>query len=168
MAVVFTGLFNISLEQAIVPNCLKSASVIPVQKQAVVRSLNHPVALTPIVMKCFIMSPLSWTITSLLTGGTGPRILFLWHSTLPCHICNSGTSMYTSCSLTTAPPFNIDPVKLAMKLKNVGLKTYLCYWIQDFLTNRPQTLHMGKYSSTSITLNTGAPQGCVLSPLLYS
>ncbi len=49
-----------------------------------------------------------------------------------------------------------------------SLNTSLCDWIQDFLTARPQVLKVGQFTSNSITLNIGAPQGCVLSPLLYS
>ncbi len=37
-----------------------------------------------------------------------------------------------------------------------------------FLTGRPQVVKVGQFTSNSITLNVGAPQGCVLSPLLYS
>ncbi len=33
---------------------------------------------------------------------------------------------------------------------------------------RPQVVKMGQFTSNSITLNVGAPEGCVLSPLLYS
>ena len=36
----------------------------------------------------------------------------------------------------------------------------------DFLTGNPQVVRVGR--STTLILNTGAPQGCVLSPLLYS
>ena len=43
--------------------------------------------------------------------------------------------------------------------------TSLCNWILDFLTGRPQVVRVG--NNTSPTLM-GAPQGCVLSPLLYS
>ncbi len=32
----------------------------------------------------------------------------------------------------------------------------------------PQVVKVGQFTSNSITLNVGAPQGCVLSPLLYS
>ena len=32
----------------------------------------------------------------------------------------------------------------------------------------PQVAKVGKNTSTSLILNTGAPQGCVLNPLLYS
>ncbi len=38
----------------------------------------------------------------------------------------------------------------------------------DFLTARPQVVKVGQFTSNSITLNIGAPPGCVLSPLLYS
>ena len=33
---------------------------------------------------------------------------------------------------------------------------------------RPQVVKVGNNISTSLILNTGAPQGCLLSPLLYS
>jgi hypothetical protein len=32
----------------------------------------------------------------------------------------------------------------------------------------PQVVGVGNNTATMLTLNTGAPQGCVLSPLLYS
>lgn len=38
----------------------------------------------------------------------------------------------------------------------------------DFLTNRPQHVRLGHHTSSTVTLNTGVPQGCVLSPILYS
>ncbi|KAK3555163.1 hypothetical protein QTP86_010050 [Hemibagrus guttatus] len=38
----------------------------------------------------------------------------------------------------------------------------------DFLTNRPQNVRSSHIYSTTITLKTGIPQGCVLSPFLYS
>lgn len=38
----------------------------------------------------------------------------------------------------------------------------------DFLTERPQSVWVGQNSSSVITLSTGSPQGCVLSPLLFT
>ncbi len=55
-----------------------------------------------------------------------------------------------------------------VKLSDLGLNTSLCDWIQDFLTGKPQMVKVGQFTSNSITLNIGAPQGCVLCPLLYS
>jgi hypothetical protein len=47
----------------------------------------------------------------------------------------------------------IVPSKLIIKLGALGMNPALCNWVLDFLTGR---------------LNTGAQQGCVLSPILYS
>ncbi|KAI3369842.1 hypothetical protein L3Q82_024428 [Scortum barcoo] len=44
----------------------------------------------------------------------------------------------------------------------------LCNWLLDFLTERPQSVRVGKNTSSVITLSTGSPQGCVLSPLLFT
>ena len=40
--------------------------------------------------------------------------------------------------------------------------------VLDFLTGHPQVVKVGNNISTPLILNTGAPQGCLLSPLLYS
>ena len=62
----------------------------------------------------------------------------------------------------------IVPAKLITKLRILGLNTSLCNWILDFLTGHPQVVRVGNNTSAMLILNTGAPQGCVLSPLLYS
>src|SRR5512146_2007000 len=61
----------------------------------------------------------------------------------------------------------VIPSKLLIKLRNLDIDTSLCNWIMDFLTNRPQNVRSGHICSTTVTLNTGVPQGCVLSPFLY-
>ena len=58
--------------------------------------------------------------------------------------------------------------KLITKLRTLELNTSLCNWILDFLTGHPQVVRVGNNTSATLILNTGAPQGCVLSPLLYS
>ena len=66
-------------------------------------------------------------------------------------------------------PFNtIVPSKLITKLRTPGLNTSLCNWILDFLARHPQVVRVGNNTTAMLILNTGAPQGCVLSPLLYS
>ena len=54
------------------------------------------------------------------------------------------------------------------KLLLLGLNTATCLWIQDFLMERPQSVQVRTNTSNSITLSTGSPQGCVLSPLLVT
>jgi len=60
----------------------------------------------------------------------------------------------------------IVPSRLAGRMIELGLNTPLCAWILDFLTARPQVVRVGRHTPRSLTLNTGSPQGCVLSPLL--
>ncbi|XP_055742496.1 probable RNA-directed DNA polymerase from transposon BS isoform X1 [Salvelinus fontinalis] len=62
----------------------------------------------------------------------------------------------------------IVPSKVITKLRILGLNTSLCNWILDFLTGHPKVVRVGSNTSAMLILNTGAPQGCVLSPLLYS
>ncbi|KAI5620655.1 gastrula zinc finger protein XlCGF28.1-like [Silurus asotus] len=62
----------------------------------------------------------------------------------------------------------IIPQHLIEKLNLLGLNTSLCNWILDFLTGRPQAVRIGNSISSTTTLSTGAPQGCVLSPLLFT
>ncbi len=54
------------------------------------------------------------------------------------------------------------------KLNLLGLNNSLCNWILDLLTGRPQSVRVGHNTSSTTTLSTGAPQGCVLSPLLFT
>jgi hypothetical protein len=67
--------------------------------------------------------------------------------------------------LTTAQ--RSTPSKLINKLRTLGPYTSLCNWILDFLMGYPQVVMVGNNTSTTLILNTGAPQRWVLSPLLY-
>jgi gmma-aminobutyric acid receptor subunit gamma/cGMP-dependent protein kinase 2 len=59
-------------------------------------------------------------------------------------------------------------MKFIIKLRTLGLNTSLCNWILDFLMGHLQLVRVGNNTSATLILNTGAHQGCVLSPLLYS
>jgi hypothetical protein len=61
----------------------------------------------------------------------------------------------------------IVPSKLINKLRTMGLNNSLCNWILDFLMCRPQVVRVGNTTCATLILNTGTPQGCVLSPFLY-
>ena len=72
-------------------------------------------------------------------------------------------------SLATARAFNNTvPSKLITKLRTPGQNACLYTSILDFLTGRPQVVRVGSNTSATLILNTGSPQGCVLSPVLYS
>ena len=52
---VLTRIFNVSLQTASVPPCLKAATIILIPKKMTINGLNdyRPITLTSVVMKCF-------------------------------------------------------------------------------------------------------------------
>ncbi|KAI5619394.1 gastrula zinc finger protein XlCGF28.1-like [Silurus asotus] len=181
LAGVFTDIFNLSLAQAAVPTCFKCTSIVPVPKHSNPTCLNdyRPVALTPIVMKCFELLVLAHLKDSLPTTfdsqlfayrsnrSTEDAVSMALHSVLT-HLDKKNTYarmlfVYFSSAFNT-----IIPTKLIAKLLDLGINTSTCNWVMDFLTKRPQQVRSGSICSNTITLNIGVPQGCVLSPFLYS
>ncbi len=63
---------------------------------------------------------------------------------------------------------SIIPDTLQNKMTQLSVPTSVCQWITSFPTDRQQVVRLGKFSSSTRTISTGAPQGCVLSPLLFS
>ncbi|KAK3539575.1 hypothetical protein QTP70_010270 [Hemibagrus guttatus] len=181
LADVFTDIFNISLSSAVVPTCLKTTTINPVPKKSPVSCLNdyRPVALTPIIMKCFERLVMK-QIKDLLPPSLDP-MQFAYH---PNHSTDDVITTTLCLALTHrdnkdsyvrmlfidfSSAFNtIIPQHLTEKLSLLGINTFLCNWILDFLTGRPQSVRIGNSTSSATTLNTGAPQGCVLSPLLFT
>lgn len=62
----------------------------------------------------------------------------------------------------------IIPQHLVNKLGPLALNTPHQNWILDFLMNRPQVERVGANFSSTTSLSTGSPQGCILSHLLYT
>ncbi len=60
------------------------------------------------------------------------------------------------------------PLTSSQTAQTNSVPTSICQWINIFLTCRQQLVRLGKYTSSTRTISTGAPQGCVLSPLLFS
>ncbi len=178
---VFTDIFNISLSQAVVPTCFKATTIIPVPKKSSPSCFNdyRPVALTPILMKCFerlvmqhiksvlppSLDPFQFAYRS--NRSTDDAIATALHPALT-HL-DKKDSYVRMLFIDFSSAFNtIIPQQLTHKLVQLGLNTSLCNWLLDFLTGRPQAVRVGINTSSTITLNTGAHQGCVLSPLLFT
>ncbi len=178
---IFTDIFNISQTQAVVPTCFKATTIIPVPKKPSPSCFNdyRPVALTPILMKCFerlvmqhiksvlppSLDPFQFVYRS--NRSTDDVIATALHPALT-HLDKTDTYVRLL-FIDFSSAFNtIIPQQLIHKLVQLGLNTSLCNWLLDFLTGRPQAVRVGSNTSSTITLNTGAPQGCVLSPVLFT
>ncbi|XP_030623600.1 alpha-1,3-galactosyltransferase 2-like [Chanos chanos] len=59
----------------------------------------------------------------------------------------------------------IQPMKLIVKLADLGVPTLTCNWILNFLTGRPQVVKMGNKVSAELTVSTGSLQPKTLCPL---
>ncbi|KAK3550939.1 hypothetical protein QTP70_010116 [Hemibagrus guttatus] len=161
------------------PMCLKTMTIVPVPKMSTDSCLDDycPVALTPIVMKCFerlvmrhIKTQLPPSLDPLqfayhLNHSTDDAITTTLHLALT-HLDNKD-SYIRMLFINFSSAFNtIIPQHLIEKLSLLGLNISLCNWTLDFL--RPQSVRIRNSISNTTTLSTGAPQGCVLSPLLFT
>ncbi|KAI4886293.1 hypothetical protein NFI96_002282 [Prochilodus magdalenae] len=153
----------------------------PVSKTPAITCLNdyRPVALTSTAMKC--LERLGKThICSSLPATMDPH-QFAYRSN---RSTDDAIALTVHCALTHldrknsyvrmlfidySSAFNtIIPAKLIPKLTDLGLNSHLFNWVLDFQIGIPQVVRVGNSFSSTLTLSTGAPQGCVLSPLLYS
>ncbi|KAK3549938.1 hypothetical protein QTP86_016875, partial [Hemibagrus guttatus] len=163
------------------PRCFKRSTIILVPKKPKISGLNNyrPVALTSVVMKSFERLVLVY-----LKDITGPLLdphqfayranrsvddavnmgmhYILQHLDRPGNYARILFVDFSSAFNT------IIPDRLQTKLMEISVPTPICQWITNFLTGRQQQVRLGKLTSGSLTISTGAPQGCVLSPLLFS
>ncbi|KAI4899182.1 hypothetical protein NFI96_003321 [Prochilodus magdalenae] len=173
--------YFLSLAQAAVPTIFKTATIVPVPKHPTASALNdfRPVELTPIISKCFerlVLSHLKSSLPATLDShqfayrsnrSTEDAISTALHTALTHLDCQN--SYVRKLFIDFSAAFNtVIPSKLISKLSHLGISITLCNWILDFLTDRPQSVKLDNLSSSVISLNTGVPQGCVLSPILYS
>ncbi len=142
LAPIFTQIFNRPLELCEVPSCFKCSTIIPV----LLDPLQFAYKANRSVDDAVNMG-LHFILQHLDRPGTYVRILFVDFSSA----------------------FNtIIPDTLQNKLTQLSIPTSVCQWFTSSLTDRQQLVRLGKCSSSTCTISTGAPQGCVLSPLLFS
>ncbi len=162
------------------PCCFKCSTIIPVPKKHKIIGLNNyrPVSLTSVVMKSFERLVLAY-----LKDITGPLLdplqfayranrsvdeavnmglhYILQHLDKPGSYARILFVDFSSAFKTIMPD-------LSIKLTQFSVPTSICQWITSFLTDRQQLVRLGKLTFRTITISTGSPQGCVLSPLLFS
>ena len=181
LAPVFTKLFEKSLSLGTIPQLWKQSIIIPIPKGKQTKEMNdfRPISLTCSVMKCLekivlklLMSQVGGQIDVMQfayrqSRGVDDAILTYLHNIYNHldHVGNSVRCLFVDFSI----PFNtIVPHILIKKLIEMQPHPTLILWIQDFFNERQQYVHMRNVNSKVRTINIGAPQGCVLSPVLFS
>ncbi|KAI2664123.1 RNA-directed DNA polymerase from mobile element jockey [Labeo rohita] len=178
---IFHSIFWESYRTAIIPTLWKTSTITPVPKKPHPSEPNQyrPVALTPIVMKCMekiILQLILPTVSTQLDSyqfayrpkrGTEDAVACLLHSLL--HHLQTPHNFASVLFVDFSSAFNtIQRHLLIKKLQHLNVTPLLIHWINNFLSSRPQTVKIGITTSSTIITNTGAPQGCVLSPFLYT
>ena len=174
-------LFQSTMNMFKIPLTWKKAKIVPLPKkpQPTVMNDYRPVALTPILMKCLeriVLSKLLPQVKSQIDPlqfayqakrGVEDATLTLVHN-LQQHLDGVGNSTRVL-FVDFSSAFNtMQPHLLINKLRSLNVNSGLTLWIHDFLTKRQQQVCIGDTWSKTLVTNTGAPQGCVLSPVLFT
>ena len=175
------SLYNLSLQQSIVPDLWKMSCVVPIPKIARPTELNdmRPVALTSNIMKVLerlvlrrlkpqtehAQDPLQFAYQE--SVGVDDAVLYLLHRAYSYLDVRGNHVRIMFFDFSSA--FNtIQPRLLRSRLDSMGLPSSITAWITDYLTNRPQYVRLGSCVSDTIKSSTGAPQGTVLAPYLFT
>ena len=181
LSCVFKRLFQLFLNTHFVPRTWRTSTIIPVPKKANAKALNdyRPVALTSILCKCMErvvcnqltasvadhMDPLqfAYRVGRGVDDATSTLLnIILSHLDKPTTFCRVLFMDFTSAFNT------LQPHLLISRLLDLQVSPDIVLWIRAFLNDRPQRVSVDGCLSDELVLNTGAPQGCVLSPVLFS
>ena len=184
LAPIFTRLYQLTLDLGVIPQIWKTSSIIPVPKgnrKGRSTDLNAfcPVALTSNVMKCLerlILKHLLSQAGSFIdpfqfayrqNRGVEDAVLVLLYG-IYSHL--DIPKSYVRCTfIDLSSAFNtITPHLLINKLIEMEVDVKIVLWVHNFLTNRQQSVRLGNIKSPTLLTNTGAPQGCVLSPVIFT
>ena len=174
-------IFNPSLQLGQVPALWKTSCIVPVPKLKRPAELNdyRPVALTSHIMKTLerlllhllrlevkdTLDPLQFAYKEHI--GVDDAVLYMLHRALS-HLEEPGAYVRIMFFDFSSAFNTIQPIILRDKLKEMGVDPSFVSWITDYLTERPQFVRLGNCVSGTVMSSTGAPQGTVLAPFLFT
>ena len=180
-APILLKIFVRSYEESQVPLLMKEAHVVPLHKGGSKLSTNNyrPVSLTPIIAKVFeslIYDPLLAHVegNNMLkevqhgfrkSRSTNSNMLLFWDD-----VASLADKKYEVSIIYTDLRKAFDSVPhdlLCLKLMKYGVEGANLRWIQNFLNARRQKVRIGDCLSDPIAVESGVPQGGVLSGLMF-
>ena len=172
-------LFQLCIDSHVFPASWLSSEIVPIPKNNSVKVPNdlRPVALTSIVIRCFerillkILEP-SKLVDNLQFAYVGGRSVDDASLTM-IHLLQSHLDALRHYArvlfIDFSSAFNtIQPHVMIQKLVDKGVNSHLVMLVYSFLPKRPQYVRFKSSYSDPIDVNTGAPQGCVLSALPFT
>ncbi len=177
---VFQNMYQMSIDLHRIPSIWKTSNIVPVPKKQnpTVNNDYRPVALTSIAMKCFeriiktrlvaeisdVLDPLQFAYRT--RRGVEDATITLLHNIYK-HL-EMADSYVRILFVDFSSAFNtIQPHLLMTKLKNMDVNPNIIKWLKSFLVDRSQFVSVNGVKSSVLHTSTGAPQGCVLSPVLF-
>ncbi|KAI3363931.1 hypothetical protein L3Q82_001533 [Scortum barcoo] len=99
--------------------------------------------------------------------GVDDAVIYLLHTSLT-HLEKAGSTVRIMFFDFSSAFNTIQPRLLGDKLQLAGVDHHLTTWILDYLTHRPQFVRVQGFESDRLLCSTGAPQGTVLAPFLFT
>ncbi|XP_078802582.1 uncharacterized protein LOC144991990 [Oryzias latipes] len=178
---VLQHLYNLSLNLQRIPVLWKTSCLVPVPKKNHPESPSdyRPIALTSHVMKVMerlvlshlrpLVSPFQDPLQFAYQPKAGVEDALLYLLQRAYSSLEKPNTTVRIMFFDFSSAFNtIQPRLMREKLEKMQVDAPLVSWIEDYLTGRPQFVRLQSCVSETLTSNTGAPQGTVLSPFLFT
>jgi len=173
-------IFNVSIQEGVVPNIWKQAHIIAIPKTKPANSIEtdlRPISLTATVSKVFeslvgrwMLEAISDKLDSKQFGAVKGRstshalvdMMHAWHRALDER--KSARVLFVD----YAKAFDhVDHPTVIRKLAALGVPPILLRWLHSFLTNRQQRVKIRDFFSNWASPNGGMPQGTWLGPYVF-
>ena len=181
IAAPLAHLYNLSLQQGIVPHAWKQSHITPVHKGGSTDDPSHyrPIAVVSVIAKVLekiVATQLSsyleehWLFNShqgVYRHGKSTEDIFLVAVDAIAHHMDKNESVCVAFLDLRKAFDSLDHCILLHQLSNLGVSNAVLQWFRDYLSDRTHCVKSHHQYSSSALMKGGIPQGSALGPLLF-